>query len=98
MRPGRVFNGVDRVPVQFVIAGWRVGLITAGFAVALAAATFWAVTIHVALGVFVGIIALVVFGTVVRVIHKSDPHHNLSELTVYRLALFGSRARYITNY
>lgn len=98
MRPGRVYNGVDRVPVQFVVIGWRIGLVTAGLIMAMVAVSFFLVTIHLALGITAAAVSLAVFAWTVRVVHKSDPHHALSELTVYRLVIFGTRARYLTNH
>lgn len=99
MRPGLVFNGIDRVDVEFKFLDQRyrtpsyTALIGAVFGgVLIASLTWWLI------GVVVGVIASVTVIYLNAMINRCDPEGRLQELTQLHLIWSTMRRPTYTNF
>lgn len=93
MLPGRVFNGVERVPVEWRIAGWTIGPLSFVFP-ALAIALFaLGANITVWVGVLFALIPALLWVIYVPLSNRVNPELRLRELTMIQLVVSGLRHR-----
>lgn len=85
----RVYNRVDRVPMEMRILGWRLGLPTMLASIVGAAMCLGLLSANVYVGVAALVLVFVALAVTVVVLNKADPEKVLSETTVVRLILSG---------
>lgn len=95
--PGRIFNGIERVNVEWHVAGWVVGPLSLVFAAL-------AIVLFAVLGQFgtgwalVGVaIALVLWAIYVPLSNKINPGLRIKETTMLRILLSSIRKRHQSN-
>lgn len=98
MRVSRIFNGVDRVPVEWTILGQRYRLPTMGL---LAASNAVGLAVAVSTNAWIGAAAAAVMASAIVVVNlnlnRMDPDGALDETTQLGLLWRAARRPYITN-
>lgn len=95
MQPGRVFNGIERIPMEWRFAGWTVGPLTWVW-VAIAIFNLMFFSRVLGMPTFVTIIAVIVplVGSLlyIRWMNTINPDLRIKELTAVMLWLSGVRS------
>lgn len=93
MLPGRVFNGVERVPIEWRVAGWTIGRLSLVFP-ALAIVMFaLGANVTLWLGLVLAAIPAALWAIYVPMSNRVNPDLRLDELTMLRLMLWSLRHR-----
>lgn len=98
MYGARVFNRVDKVPIESRALGWRIGMPTMILALVLALGVLALLQFSTTIAIVAALVSLVLIGLVIVLTNTADPDKVLSETTVIRLLLTGLWTRQHRNY
>lgn len=86
-RGGRVYRRINRVPFEFMLGEFRMGVPTMMTGAGLIIATLGLVQLSLILGIVFAVVSLGILYVFVRVINALDEDGSMSETTVVRTAI-----------
>lgn len=86
-RGGRVYRRINRVPFEFMLGEFRMGVPTMLTGAGLIIATLGLVQLSLVLGIVFAVVSLGILYTFVRIINALDEDGSMSETTVVRTAI-----------
>lgn len=86
-RGGRVYRRINRVPFEFMLGEFRMGVPTLMTGAGLIIATLGLVQLSLILGIVFAVVSLGILYVFVRVINALDEDGSMSETTVVRTAI-----------
>lgn len=86
-RGGRVYRRINRVPFEFMLGEFRMGVPTLMTGAGLIIATLGLVQLSIVLGLVFAVVSLGILYTAIRVINALDEDGAMSETTVVRTAI-----------
>lgn len=86
-RGGRVYRRINRVPFEFMLGEFRMGVPTMLTGAGLIISTLGLVQLSLVLGIVFAVVSLGILYTFVRIINALDEDGSMSETTVVRTAI-----------